>query len=298
MSYNYEYRMHDPRLGRFLSVDPLSPEYPWNSPYAFSENTVIAFVELKGLEAICSNVCVEKTKGVIVVTGTLTIKVKVINLSSMETAKIIGFDRVKSESVRILRGFSGGEADRWTASDIDKCGQLVEGKDAYPAKVRYDVSINVSFSDITSLDKIGPDDYVIAIVDDIPKGYTDGYGDLDPAGVAHGKAAIVELGSATTSSTHVPRVMGHEMGHWFGILDWWHANGKEEQTPNLYNYNTNSTNLTGQQKFEGMQRMFGDFYEAYKATDYGANPKHYGGANDAKGDLKYLLDDQNVKTNK
>jgi RHS repeat-associated protein len=49
-SVNYKYRMHDPRLGRFLSVDPLFESYPWNSPYAFSENRVIDGVELEGLE--------------------------------------------------------------------------------------------------------------------------------------------------------------------------------------------------------------------------------------------------------
>lgn len=47
---SYKYRIHDARIGRFLSVDPLAPDYPWNSPYVFSENTVIAFVELEGLE--------------------------------------------------------------------------------------------------------------------------------------------------------------------------------------------------------------------------------------------------------
>ena len=50
-SINYKYRIHDPRLGRFLSIDPLSKEYPWNSPYAFSENRVIDMIELEGLEA-------------------------------------------------------------------------------------------------------------------------------------------------------------------------------------------------------------------------------------------------------
>jgi RHS repeat-associated protein len=47
---SYKYRMHDARLGRFLSLDPLAPDYPHNSPYAFSENKVIAYVELEGLE--------------------------------------------------------------------------------------------------------------------------------------------------------------------------------------------------------------------------------------------------------
>jgi RHS repeat-associated protein len=49
-SVNYKYRMHDPRVGRFFAVDPLSNEFPWNSSYAFSENTVIHLIELEGLE--------------------------------------------------------------------------------------------------------------------------------------------------------------------------------------------------------------------------------------------------------
>jgi RHS repeat-associated protein len=49
-SLNYTFRMHDPRVGRFLSLDPLSPKYPHNSPYAFSENRVIDGVELEGGE--------------------------------------------------------------------------------------------------------------------------------------------------------------------------------------------------------------------------------------------------------
>ena len=47
---SFKYRVHDARIGRFLSIDPLAPEYPWNSPYAFSENKVIQFIELEGLE--------------------------------------------------------------------------------------------------------------------------------------------------------------------------------------------------------------------------------------------------------
>ncbi|GIV44985.1 MAG: hypothetical protein KatS3mg035_2108 [Bacteroidia bacterium] len=46
----YKYRLHDSRLGRFFSVDPLAGKYPYNSVYAFSENRVIDGVELEGLE--------------------------------------------------------------------------------------------------------------------------------------------------------------------------------------------------------------------------------------------------------
>jgi len=46
----FEYRVHDPRIGRFLSVDPMEKTYPWNSPYAFAENRVIDGGDLEGLE--------------------------------------------------------------------------------------------------------------------------------------------------------------------------------------------------------------------------------------------------------
>lgn len=49
-SLNYTFRMHDPRVGRFFATDPLEKDYPWNSPYAFSENDVIRATELEGQE--------------------------------------------------------------------------------------------------------------------------------------------------------------------------------------------------------------------------------------------------------
>jgi RHS repeat-associated protein len=55
-SINYKYRMHDPRLGRFMSVDPLFKDYPWNSPYAFSENRVIDGIDLEGQEYLNTTV--------------------------------------------------------------------------------------------------------------------------------------------------------------------------------------------------------------------------------------------------
>jgi hypothetical protein len=47
---SFKYRIHDPRLGRFLSIDPLSDKYPYNSPYAFQENKLGLGIELEGLE--------------------------------------------------------------------------------------------------------------------------------------------------------------------------------------------------------------------------------------------------------
>lgn len=49
-NYDYSFRFHDPRVGRFLSTDPISRQFSHNSPYAFAENRVIDGVELEGLE--------------------------------------------------------------------------------------------------------------------------------------------------------------------------------------------------------------------------------------------------------
>jgi RHS repeat-associated protein len=47
----FKWRNHDPTIGRFFNVDPLSEKYLYNSTYAFSENKVTSHVELEGLEA-------------------------------------------------------------------------------------------------------------------------------------------------------------------------------------------------------------------------------------------------------
>lgn len=49
---DYGMRVYDPRLGRFLSVDPLTKKYPWNSTYAFAENDVIGNIDLDGAEKL------------------------------------------------------------------------------------------------------------------------------------------------------------------------------------------------------------------------------------------------------
>ncbi len=53
-SANFTFRMHDPRVGRFFTVDPLTKQYPFYSPYQFSGNRVISHRELEGGEELIS----------------------------------------------------------------------------------------------------------------------------------------------------------------------------------------------------------------------------------------------------
>jgi RHS repeat-associated protein len=48
-AYAFEYRIHDPRLGRFLSVDPWCYKYSYQSPYVFAHNTPVSLIDYLGL---------------------------------------------------------------------------------------------------------------------------------------------------------------------------------------------------------------------------------------------------------
>jgi RHS repeat-associated protein len=49
-TYDYGFRIYNPQLGKFLSVDPLFKSYPWYTPYQFAGNMPIAAIDLDGLE--------------------------------------------------------------------------------------------------------------------------------------------------------------------------------------------------------------------------------------------------------
>jgi RHS repeat-associated protein len=50
--YDYGFRIYNSRLGKFLSVDPLSKSYPWYTPYQFTGNKPIWAIDLDGLEEV------------------------------------------------------------------------------------------------------------------------------------------------------------------------------------------------------------------------------------------------------
>ena len=51
-TYDYGFRIYNPRIAKFLSVDPLTASYPWYTPYQFAGNTPIAAIDLDGLEEV------------------------------------------------------------------------------------------------------------------------------------------------------------------------------------------------------------------------------------------------------
>jgi RHS repeat-associated protein len=58
---DYGFRLYSPALCKFLSVDPLTTEYPELTPYQFASNTPIQAIDLDGLEGVQS---IDFTRGV------------------------------------------------------------------------------------------------------------------------------------------------------------------------------------------------------------------------------------------
>ncbi|MFN5308715.1 MAG: RHS repeat-associated core domain-containing protein [Candidatus Kapaibacterium sp.] len=63
-SLDYCARIYDPRVGKFLSVDPLTKDYPYLTPYQFASNTPIQAIDLDGLEAALIN---PSTRNIVIV---------------------------------------------------------------------------------------------------------------------------------------------------------------------------------------------------------------------------------------
>ena len=62
-AYDYGFRIYNPQVARFLSVDPLSPDYPWYTPYQFAGNKPIVAIDVDGLEELHFDVVIDNQTG-------------------------------------------------------------------------------------------------------------------------------------------------------------------------------------------------------------------------------------------
>ena len=94
-SLNYKFRMHDPRVGRFFAIDPLTKKYPFYSPYSFSGNKVIAYRELEGGEDLIAIVPNNKSTLFLTIDGD-----KIYELIATQSLEYFG-ERAKIKSYSI-----------------------------------------------------------------------------------------------------------------------------------------------------------------------------------------------------
>ena len=63
-SLDFGARIHDPRLGRFLSLDPLSKKFPSESNYGYAGNNPILFIDREGERKTLYVTLIDETGGV------------------------------------------------------------------------------------------------------------------------------------------------------------------------------------------------------------------------------------------
>ncbi len=62
-SYDFGARMYDTRVGRWKTIDPLSKKYPCMTPYSYTANNPILYIEIDGREFDLSNLTDEEKLG-------------------------------------------------------------------------------------------------------------------------------------------------------------------------------------------------------------------------------------------
>ncbi len=109
---DYGMRIYDPRLGRFLSVDPLTKKYPELTPYQFASNTPIQAVDLDGLEAYA---VFNKATGLLALipdVSKVNPKLSYKYVSAFEYKNLTDADKSKANyGILVKNVFTGGHSD-------------------------------------------------------------------------------------------------------------------------------------------------------------------------------------------
>ncbi len=197
-SINYCYRMHDPRLGRFFSVDPLSPKYPYNSTYAFSENRLIDGVELEGLE-------VKSVTQIRNLDGSITIKIKM-DMQIITDQECVNFNKIYGVAF---------EAKKQFEISFNKYDEF--------KNIHYEIEINNIYGDMgTNQEYLNPKynedfNFLFNVTDEIASNDEDLkiYGEADMIGETQRNKVNVALNHL--NARRVKKTGAHEIGHGLGL---------------------------------------------------------------------------------
>ena len=245
---DYGMRVYDSRLGKFLSLDPLTNSYPFYSPYNYAGDMPISAIDLDGSEpkASVSLATITKDRTAIEIYGAISVKIQVINLSA---TAIQNFDlETIAQNLKIdLENKLNGSATtiltvpfefKSKGNYITEVIPVQNAKDAKSMSVTYHSTFMVDASIVTDITKISKESLVFAIIDDVnssdPK--------EDPAGkaikegqVAVGEAQYFIPGKQNDEGRSLAL---HEVLHNLGFDDTYNDKVKSPETDpnNIMNY--------------------------------------------------------------
>ena len=124
-TYDYGFRIYNPALGRFLSVDPLTQSYPMLTPYQFASNMPIVAIDIDGLEAKKATESKTDTKPVARVLNSSEISLLLSNNGGFKKLKLLIELKKETTSITIsgadlLEQGKGNEAFKNNLTELSK----------------------------------------------------------------------------------------------------------------------------------------------------------------------------------
>ena len=111
---DYGMRIYDPRIARFLSVDPLREEYPELSPYQFASNTPLWAIDLDGLEGVIGMPTTATVKSVNASADYVREKMKELHETGMRNVAIA--EQARQNAIR--QGRKDGDGINWYVKSL------------------------------------------------------------------------------------------------------------------------------------------------------------------------------------
>jgi RHS repeat-associated protein len=279
IQYDYGFRVYDPRIGRFKSVDPLAKNYPFYTPYQFAANMPIAAIDLDGAEAkVKLNWgTVTKDRTAIEISADINIKVQVINLSSTSSYKM-DLEQVASNLKSDLEDkLSGQHTTTWNLPFVFKSkGNTITdvemakaSKDFKNTSITYSTSVSAQVSVVDDMSQIDNNTWVFAIVDKVKTSDGKDWGGM-AYGIGAGKVAIGTAESFLPKNleTHGRNTAFHEIAHLLGAKDTYPPNTEiypDTQRPDNLMYSGSGLNLTPDQIIKEIwQATIGTIQKVFK----------------------------------
>ena len=217
--YDYGFRIYNPALGRFLSVDPLFKSYPWYTPYQFAGNMPIIAIDVDGREP---EIVVDKKSKEVHVNVKFTytdasLKVLESQGLSLNTIKS-GFDYYYKPNANGVTS-AVEDATKITGKSLSELetklgGKIATGGDGYfLVDTKSEGTYKVFFS--LSIDKnLSTKDITVNTLEVHEKKSDEKFS------YAYGKAVSFAI-SKTSNAKSFGRLSSHEIGHLLGLSDYY-----------------------------------------------------------------------------
>ncbi|WP_121356788.1 RHS repeat-associated core domain-containing protein [Flavisolibacter nicotianae] len=224
-SLDFGARIYDPRLGRWFSDDPKSSKYPSYSPYIYSANSPITFIDQDGEDWIVSTSTDKKTG---VTTISITINAKIVNNSSkpIDMKKLI--KNVEANVERLYSGSDPSEKLVWKTNL--NLQEFKQDKNKQSNLSKTDHFLEVLDGDHFNSKTTGGFSKQGGLYIGLNADYFDNKGTIGRINAGNGKIAY------NTS------IIAHELGHTGGLLHPWEI----EDNPNLNTVNGKKLEIPAQ----------------------------------------------------